>query len=227
MNRQLGAWTIPAATVQAVNPLLILLLAPLFERLLYPLVNRCVTVTPLRRIAVGMVFGAASFVVCGVVQNWIEAAGTGQVHVLWQLPQYVILTAGEVLTSITGLEFAYAEAPATMKSVVMAFFLLTVAIGNLLVSATGESNICGEACNYFVFAGLMVLAMLWFCYAAWRYARDKDESQAQYAAMDTASPGIEAPSSETGTPDLEGGWQAPLGSSDSLVQRASTSRKAD
>jgi hypothetical protein len=76
-----------------------------------------------------------------------------------------------VLTSITGLEFAYAEAPASLKSVVMAFFLITVAIGNLLVMVSGEFDVCGESCNYFLFAGLMVVAFIWFAIAAWLYAR--------------------------------------------------------
>jgi dipeptide/tripeptide permease len=33
----------------------------------------------------------------------------GQIHILWQLPQYLIITIGEILFSITGLEFAYSQ----------------------------------------------------------------------------------------------------------------------
>lgn len=184
MNRYLGEWQVPEATVQAVNPMLIIALAPLFERLLYPLVNRCIRVTPLRRIAVGMFLGAVSFVICAFVQLWMDGLPLETVHVAWQLPQYVVLTMAEVLCSITGLEFAYAEAPISMKSVVMAFFLITVAIGNLLVSVSSEVDICGPACNYFFFAALMVVAMAWFAYAAWRYAKDKEEAGAAETPVD-------------------------------------------
>tara|TARA_A100001011_G_scaffold235847_1_gene243837 strand:- start:251 stop:520 length:270 start_codon:yes stop_codon:yes gene_type:complete len=38
------------------------------------------------------------------------------------------------MISITCLEFAYTQAPKHMKSLVMAFFLLTVSLGNFLTS---------------------------------------------------------------------------------------------
>jgi POT family proton-dependent oligopeptide transporter len=46
---------------------------------------------------------------------------------------YLILTTAEVLISTTGLEFAFTQAAAEMKSTIMSFWLLTVAIGNLFV----------------------------------------------------------------------------------------------
>lgn len=51
---------------------------------------------------------------------------------LWQLPQYVIMTLGEVMFSVTGLAFSYAQAPTSMKSVLQACWLLTVAFGNVI-----------------------------------------------------------------------------------------------
>ena len=48
---------------------------------------------------------------------------------------YVILTLGETMVSITGLEFSYTQAPNTMKSAVMALWLFTVSMGNLFTAA--------------------------------------------------------------------------------------------
>ncbi len=31
------------------------------------------------------------------------------VHIAWQIPQYALITAGEVLFSVTGLEFSYSQ----------------------------------------------------------------------------------------------------------------------
>ena len=42
----------------------------------------------------------------------------------WQILAYVVLTATEVLVSITALEFSYKQAPLRMKSFIMALFLL-------------------------------------------------------------------------------------------------------
>ena len=60
-----------------------------------------------------------------------------------QLPQYAVLGFGEILTSTTGLEFAYSQAPSSMKSVVTALFLLTSAVGNVLTGASTLGS-CAE-----------------------------------------------------------------------------------
>lgn len=53
-------------------------------------------------------------------------------HIFWLIPQYVVMTLGEVMYSVTGLQFSYAQAPVSMKSVIQACWLLTVAFGNLI-----------------------------------------------------------------------------------------------
>jgi POT family proton-dependent oligopeptide transporter len=50
-----------------------------------------------------------------------------------QVLPYALLTFGEVLVSATGLEFAYSQAPLKMKGAIMAFWSLSVTVGNLWV----------------------------------------------------------------------------------------------
>lgn len=63
----------------------------------------------------------------------IQITEPNSVHMLWQIPQYIVITAGEIMFSITGLEFSYSQAPVSMKSVLTAAFLLTTAFGNLII----------------------------------------------------------------------------------------------
>lgn len=62
------------------------------------------------------------------------------VHILWLIPQYVVMTMGEVMFSVTGLEFSFTQAPASMKSVLQSVWLLTVAFGNLIVVLIVEGH---------------------------------------------------------------------------------------
>ncbi|XP_041279323.1 solute carrier family 15 member 1 [Onychostruthus taczanowskii] len=62
-----------------------------------------------------------------------EDIAPNTVHMAWQIPQYFLLTCAEVLFSVTGLEFSYSQAPSNMKAVLQAGWLLTVAVGNIIV----------------------------------------------------------------------------------------------
>lgn len=55
------------------------------------------------------------------------------ISILWIIPQYVVMTLGEVMYSVTGLEFSYSQSPESMKSVIQSAWQLTVGVGNLLV----------------------------------------------------------------------------------------------
>jgi len=88
---------------------------------------------------------------------------SGQISVLWQLPQYIIITAGEIMVSITGLEFAYTQAPDSMKSLIMAGWQLTVAFGNLLVVVVAEIALLPQWQEFLFFCMPDVCRNLIFC----------------------------------------------------------------
>ena len=128
MDRNVFGIELLPSQVQAANPILILILIPLFTFLVYPLVGRVVRVTPLRKMATGMFLMVGAFALVAIAQGKIDA---GQVpHVGWQLAAYVVLTSAEIMISIVGLEFSYTQAPRHMKSMVMSLFLFSVFIGN-------------------------------------------------------------------------------------------------
>ena len=137
MDKHMGfGLTLLPAQIQVVNGLLILIMVPIFTFGIYPLCSRFVKVTPLRKISVGLFLVAASF----LVVSWIEGRiqGGHRVSAWWQILAYVVLSASEVLVSITALEFSYKQAPLRMKSFIMALFLLSTSVGNLMTAAVNN-----------------------------------------------------------------------------------------
>ncbi|CAK1554112.1 unnamed protein product [Leptosia nina] len=104
------------------------------------------------------------------VANIVTITPPNSVHILWLVPQYVVMTMGEVMFSVTGLEFSFTQAPASMKSVLQSIWLLTVAFGNLIVILIVQGNVMdAQWKEFFLFAGLMLADMLIFTVMALRY----------------------------------------------------------
>jgi POT family proton-dependent oligopeptide transporter len=166
MDRRFGIDWDPSQA-QWLNPALVLMFIPLFNRVIYPAFDRFWPLTPLRKISIGLFLTVPAF----VLPAWFEArldAGES-VSIVWQLAAYIIMTAAEVLVSITALEFSYTQAPRRMKSVVMGAFLMSVALGNLFTASVnffiqnpdGTSKLEGPS-YYLFFAGTMAVTALVF-----------------------------------------------------------------
>ncbi|XP_064556405.1 peptide transporter family 1 [Drosophila montana] len=106
----------------------------------------------------------------GYSYKLVEVTEPNSMNILWLIPQYVVMTLGEVMFSVTGLEFSYAQAPPSMKSVLQACWLLTVAFGNVIVVIIAEAALFdSQASEFFLFAGLMFVDMLLFMFMAYNY----------------------------------------------------------
>ena len=162
--------TLLPAQMAAMNPLLVMAIIPLLNVLVYrPLERRGRPLRPLQRMTIGMFLAAFAFAAAALLQVRIEAAGPGQVHVLWQIIQFAILTTSEVLVSVTGLEFAYTQAPRAMKSTIMGFWLLCVTFGNVLVAFLAPLEALSLSKFFWIFAGLMAAAAAVFALLAATY----------------------------------------------------------
>jgi POT family proton-dependent oligopeptide transporter len=155
MDRHFLIWELNPAQLQAINPLFILTLIPVFTLVIYPQMSRLMEVTPLRRIGAGFILTLATI----YVSIWIEqqiSAGL-QPSIGWQVLAYLLLTGAEILISITALEFSYTQAPPRLKSFVMSLDLLSVALGNFFTArvnayiekAGAAANLSGA--NYYWF----------------------------------------------------------------------------
>ncbi|MDE3068200.1 MAG: POT family MFS transporter [Verrucomicrobiota bacterium] len=187
MNRRLFGHDWLPNQIQTVNPIFILLMLPLFSYVIYPALERFVRVTPLRRFGAGLWAVIAAFLIVGWIQARIDA---GQ-HptILWQILAFVVLTAGEVMLSVTHLEFSYTQAPRKLKSLVMCMYLGSISLGNVFTAAVnffiqnsdGSVKLSG-ASYYFFFVKVMLVTAVLFVfvsrfYRGRTYIQDEVEPQ--------------------------------------------------
>lgn len=129
--RFLGMEWLPSQ-IQSLNSVFVLTFIPLFSYVVYPLIDRVWTLTPLRKVGLGLFIMVSSFALVALIQSWIDAGEKPSIS--WQILAFALLTVAEVMVSIVALEFAYTQAPKTMKSLLMCYYLGAVALGNLLVA---------------------------------------------------------------------------------------------
>nr|XP_008105147.1 PREDICTED: solute carrier family 15 member 1 isoform X2 [Anolis carolinensis] len=113
--------------------------------------------------------------------RYVEDIQANTVSMAWQIPQYFLMTCGEVVFSVTGLSFSYSQAPANMKSVLQAGWLLTVAVGNIIVLIiAGASKLEEQWTEYVLFAALLLVVTVIFAIMAYFYTYvDPAEVEAQ------------------------------------------------
>jgi POT family proton-dependent oligopeptide transporter len=153
---------------------------------LYPALERRFRLSALRKIALGMFVTAAAFAIPAWLQIRIDAGAAPSIA--WQLLAYLGLTAGEVMVSVTCLEFSYTQAPHRMKSFVMAFFMLSVALGNLFTSAVnfliqepdGAVRLAGA--DYYWFFTLLMLGAAALFLLVVRFYRERTYLHAELPA---------------------------------------------
>lgn len=167
MDGDLGFYTLKPDQMIVFNSIFSIIMVPIFDRILYPLLAKVGFKTPLQKIAVGLSMAAASFVLAALIEMKIEK---GFIHILWLVPQYFVMVLGEIMVLIPNYNFAYSEAPASMKSVMVAFVYLTMAGGNLFMIFISGSRLFASQVNEFLFfAGVMLVAMAIFIVLAVRY----------------------------------------------------------
>lgn len=154
--------------IQFVNALFLLLMIPVFNYGLYPLVTKMgIKLTPLKKIGAGLFITAFSFVIIALLQSKVDAGQHPSVW--WQILAYAFLSAGEVLVSITGLEYAYTQSPPSMKSTMTAIWYLTYSVGtffttliNVNISNKGMFAYFTGDKYFWLFVGIMFFFVLLF-----------------------------------------------------------------
>lgn len=139
---------LPNDILQNIDPLVLIIFIPVFEKIIYPLLRRFnINFKPILRITFGFICASLSMAWTAFVQHLIYTTGPNytfitqpcstcqkynNITVAWQIPSYFLIAISEIFAAITGLEYAYTHAPASMKSIIMSFLLFTSAVGSAL-----------------------------------------------------------------------------------------------
>ncbi|CCF59432.1 hypothetical protein KAFR_0H00230 [Kazachstania africana CBS 2517] len=186
MGSMLQLHGLPNDIFQAIDSIALIVFIPICEKFFYPFIRRFTPFRPITKITYGFWLASASMVWACVLQYFIYktgpnykhplADGPNNVHVAWQVPAYVLIAFSEIFASITGLEYAYSKAPASMKSFIMALFLFMNAFGSAIGCAL--SPVSKDPDYTWLYCGLAVTAFItgcafWFCFRHYNDIEDE------------------------------------------------------
>jgi POT family proton-dependent oligopeptide transporter len=176
---------------QVANPILVMILVPLFAYVVYPWLSRFITVRPLGKMSVGFFLTALAFGLSGWIELQLQAGH--EMNIYWQLLGYVFMTAAEVLIYGTSLEFCYSQAPPSMKSLVMGLNVLSVSMGNMFTALVNRlmnvfpsfANSMEGANYYWFFTAVAFVSACLFVVVALTF---QEEAFLQDATVETTTP---------------------------------------
>ncbi|EEA23194.1 hypothetical protein TMatcc_002051 [Talaromyces marneffei ATCC 18224] len=149
---------IPNDIMPNIDSITVLILLPVLDRVVFPFLRRLgVPVHHVNRITMGFLICGVSMLYAAFVQRTIYAAPPcydrprapecmggkvpNQVSIFLQSPAYVLVAVSEILASVAGVEYAFTQAPKSMKSLIMAVYLSTVSAGALIAMTVSPLTI--------------------------------------------------------------------------------------
>lgn len=141
MKRNIGShFDIPPATLQSAITLSIILLMPLYDKMLIP-ITRLFThnkegINVMQRMGIGMFLSVIAMVTAALVETkrleMIRRAKDAELSIFWLLPQYILLGISDVFTVVGMQEFFYNEVPVRMRTMGFALYTSVFGVGSFL-----------------------------------------------------------------------------------------------
>jgi POT family proton-dependent oligopeptide transporter len=137
--RTIGSFEFPAASFHAINPLLIITLAPAVAAMWLGMARRGREPRMVTKLAWALLLLAAGFLVAAWASQ--RALATGPVWPTWLLTVYFIHTVGELFLSPVGLSAVTKLSPQRLQGQMMGVWFLGTALGNILAGlVAGEAS---------------------------------------------------------------------------------------
>jgi proton-dependent oligopeptide transporter, POT family len=160
MDGDLGFYTIKPDQMVMLPSVFIIILLPVFDYTVYPLLARIGLKTDLQKVTCGLICCLLSFMAATFIESRVNDE---LLPILWLFPQYFILAVSEVFIWVSIVNFAYTQAPERMKSVMTSFAYVTVALGSLIVMIVSGSNFIESQMHEFImYAAVMVINIIVF-----------------------------------------------------------------
>lgn len=133
-NRNFLGHIIPTGYFQSLNPLYIILLAPLMSVLWTKLAHKKLEPTSVEKFTLALGLMSVAYVIMALAGNLSE---TAKVSPLWLILVYLIMTFSELCLSPIGLSLVSKLAPRQFLSLFMGTWFLTSFFGNILAGFWG------------------------------------------------------------------------------------------
>ncbi|CAN6319023.1 unnamed protein product [Urochloa humidicola] len=154
MNTKIGSFSVPAASLNSAEVIFMMIWVAFQDSIVIPIARKYtgnpLGLTLLQRMGVGRFLAIPALAAAALVETWRlhrVNAGEGNLSIGWQLPQFIILACSDVFCGIAQLEFFYAEAPASMRSLCSAFQFLAMSlayyVNTLVVSVVAAVTTAG------------------------------------------------------------------------------------
>ncbi|XP_010680055.2 protein NRT1/ PTR FAMILY 8.3 [Beta vulgaris subsp. vulgaris] len=148
MDRKVGTFTIPAASLSAFDVISVIFWVPIYDKVLVPVVRKFTGkergISVLQRMGIGLFISILAMISAALVEirrlqiaeelDLINEHVPVPLSIFWQIPQFFLVGSAEVFTFIGQLEFFYDQSPDAMRSLCSALSLLTISLGNYLSS---------------------------------------------------------------------------------------------
>ncbi len=148
-DRDIRGFEVPASWLQSVNPIAIVLLAPVFAALWIRLGRRGPTLAS--KFVLSLLLVGGSFLAMAVLAH--TSGGGVKVPWIWLATIIVVQTVGELLLSPTGLSASSHLAPRGMESQVIALWFVSSAVGDAIGSVTAPLQDSLGLVGYFCLMG--------------------------------------------------------------------------
>jgi proton-dependent oligopeptide transporter, POT family len=129
-DRMIGGWEIPAGWFQSVNPVFIIVFAPMFSMLWVALGRRNLDPAAPAKFAFGLILMGLGFLVMYGAAKIV--AGGAMAGALWLVMTYLLHTFGELCLSPVGLSTTTKLAPDRFVGQMLGIWFLATSLGNLL-----------------------------------------------------------------------------------------------